>query len=197
MLNRHGPGRQHASSCRRTAATPGNIAIDFINTEQVAPIGQPGPGAVRGADRLQPAGRAERAGRGPDGHQQGSASTCRPGDYQTSNKFQVYGKAIQVVGAGPWYTRFHTPQNQNNTDAGFRADGSANGSTFANFAFFGNYTIRIDGPGKVFDFANVVEHHHRQHLDRAHGLPLLGREHRQHDDQELAGSGTCSPTAST
>jgi hypothetical protein len=42
-----------------------------------------------------------------------------------------------------------------NTDAGFRADATANGSTFSGFAFFGNYTIRIDGPGKVFDFANV------------------------------------------
>jgi hypothetical protein len=77
------------------------------------------------------------------------------GDYQTANKFQVYGKALQVIGAGPWYTRFHTPDTQTETDAGFRADATANGSTFANFAFFGNYTIRIDGPGKVFDFANT------------------------------------------
>ena len=70
------------------------------------------------------------------------------GDYQTSTKFQVYGKALQVIGAGPWYTRFHTPDSQTNTDAGFRADSTANGSTFANFAFFGNYNIRIDGPGR-------------------------------------------------
>jgi hypothetical protein len=68
----------------------------------------------------------------------------------------VYGKAVQVVGAGPWYTRFFTPSTQTETDAGFRADGTANGSAFRNFAFFGNYTIRIDGPGKVFDFANVA-----------------------------------------
>ena len=77
------------------------------------------------------------------------------GEYQTSSKFQVYGKSIRVVGAGPWYTRFSTPSSQTETDAGFRADSTANGSTFADFAFFGNYTIRIDGPGKVFDLANV------------------------------------------
>lgn len=29
------------------------------------------------------------------------------------------------------------------------------GSTFAGFAYFGNYTSRIDGPGKVFDFQRI------------------------------------------
>lgn len=38
---------------------------------------------------------------------------------------------------------------------GFRAQSTANGSTFSGFGYFGNYTSRIDGPGKVFDFANV------------------------------------------
>ena len=126
-----------------------------------------------------------------------SASTCRPATTRRRSKFQVYGKAVKVVGAGPWYTRFHAPPSQENTDVGFRAEASANGSTFANFAYFGNYTSRIDGPGKVFDFANVVEHDDRQHLGRAHGVPVLGREHRQHDDQELPDPQHCSPTAST
>ncbi|RFU87571.1 glycosyl hydrolase [Streptomyces triticagri] len=79
------------------------------------------------------------------------------GDYETSSKFQVYGKAVQVVGAGPWFTRFHAPEGQENTDIGFRADADAQGSSFAGFAYFGNYTSRIDGPGKVFDFANVSD----------------------------------------
>jgi hypothetical protein len=78
------------------------------------------------------------------------------GDYQTASKFQVYGKAVKVVGAGPWYTQFRAPTTQENTDVGFRAESTANGSSFSNFAFFGNYTSRIDGPGKVFDFANVA-----------------------------------------
>jgi hypothetical protein len=68
----------------------------------------------------------------------------------------VYGKAVRVVGAGSWYTRFFAPSGQENTDVGFRAESTANGSTFANFAYFGNYTSRIDGPGKVFDLANVA-----------------------------------------
>ncbi|MFC7643132.1 hypothetical protein ACFQX6_21490 [Streptosporangium lutulentum] len=79
-----------------------------------------------------------------------------PGTYQTASKFQVYGKAVKVVGAGPWYTQFRAPTTQDNTDIGFRAEGSAGGSSFSNFAYFGNYTSRIDGPGKVFDFANVA-----------------------------------------
>ena len=75
--------------------------------------------------------------------------------YPTQSKFQVYGKALKVVGAGPWYTRFSAPATQENTDIGFRAEASANGSTFAGFAYFGNYTSRIDGPGKVFDLSRV------------------------------------------
>ncbi|MFI8083704.1 discoidin domain-containing protein [Kitasatospora sp. NPDC086009] len=78
------------------------------------------------------------------------------GDYQTASKFQVYGKPVKVIGAGPWFTRFRAPATQSNTDVGFRAEATANGSTFAGFAYFGNYTSRIDGPGKVFDFANVA-----------------------------------------
>ncbi|GAB3816793.1 hypothetical protein GCM10027605_66430 [Micromonospora zhanjiangensis] len=72
------------------------------------------------------------------------------GSYETAQKFQVYGKPVKVVGAGMWYTRFRTPTNQQNTDAGFRVEPSASGSTFAHLAFFGNYTNRIDGPGKVW-----------------------------------------------
>src|SRR5690606_19946635 len=77
------------------------------------------------------------------------------GDYQTANKFQVYGKAVDDVGAGPWFTRFFAPQSQANTDVGCRAEASANGSTFRDFAYVGNDTSRSDGPGKVFDLADV------------------------------------------
>ena len=67
----------------------------------------------------------------------------------------IYGRPIQIVGAGPWYTRFQTPQDQSNTDAGFTIQNTANGTTVKNFAFFGNYIIRNDGPGKVFDLNGV------------------------------------------
>ncbi|WP_405578820.1 discoidin domain-containing protein [Streptomyces sp. NBC_01190] len=77
------------------------------------------------------------------------------GDYSTANKFTVYGRAIKVVGAGPWFTRFYTPQTQENTDGGFSLQSGSDGSSFTGFAFFGNYTSRIDGPGKVFDLTGV------------------------------------------
>ncbi|WP_393101120.1 discoidin domain-containing protein [Streptomyces sp. LN325] len=132
--------------------------IDFINTEQATAAANPDPAAY-----TVPAGFA---------HQdvQNALDKVRmdttgklvgvylpAGDYETSSKFQVYGKAVQVVGAGPWFTRFHAPSSQENTDVGFRAEASAKGSTFAGFSYFGNYTSRIDGPGKVFDFSNVSD----------------------------------------
>jgi hypothetical protein len=143
---------------QKDAANTSDYAIDFVNLEQVAAAANPDPAAY-----TVPAGFT---------HQdvQNALDTVRmdtsgklvgvylpPGDYQTSSKFQVYGKAVKVVGAGPWFTKFHAPATQDNTDIGFRAEASAKGSTFANFAYFGNYTSRIDGPGKVFDFSNVSD----------------------------------------
>ncbi|MFC4064553.1 discoidin domain-containing protein [Actinoplanes subglobosus] len=139
---------------QKDSGNSGNIAIDFINLEQVAPVANPDASKY-----VVPAGFDQQSVQAAlDAARQDTSKLgvyLPAGDYQTSNKFQVYGRAIKVVGAGPWYTRFHTPSTQSETDAGFRADATANGSTFADFAFFGNYTIRIDGPGKVFDFANV------------------------------------------
>ncbi|MFG1906559.1 discoidin domain-containing protein [Kribbella sp. NPDC048928] len=129
-------------------------SIDFLDTEAATVIGNPGAGFVT-----------------PDGFTQQDVqnaldkvrqdSTLQgvylpPGDYQTSSKFQVYGKAVEIVGAGPWFTRFHAPDTQDNTDIGFRSEASANGSTFSGFAYLGNYTSRIDGPGKVFDFSGTA-----------------------------------------
>ncbi|AGZ44888.1 discoidin domain-containing protein [Actinoplanes friuliensis] len=139
---------------QKDSGNGGNIAIDFINTEQVAPVANPNP-----ATYVVPTGFDQQSVQAAfDAARQDSSKVgvyLPAGDYSTAQKFQVYGKALQVVGAGPWYTRFYTPQNQSETDAGFRADATANGTTFKNFAFFGNYTNRIDGPGKVFDLANV------------------------------------------
>ena len=139
---------------QKDAANSGTIAIDFINLEQVSALANPDASKY-----VVPTGFDQQS-------VQNALDTARQdttklgvylpaGDYQVSSKLQVYGRSIVVTGAGPWYTRFFTPSTQTETDAGFRADATANGSTFANFAYFGNYTIRIDGPGKVFDFANV------------------------------------------
>ncbi|HEX5204011.1 MAG TPA: CARDB domain-containing protein [Actinoplanes sp.] len=139
---------------QKDSGNPGTIAIDFVNLEQVAALANPDPSKY-----VVPTGFDQQS-------VQNALDTARQdttklgvylpaGDYQVSSKLQVYGRPIVVTGAGPWYTRFFTPSTQTETDAGFRADAGANGSTFKNFAYFGNYTIRIDGPGKVFDFANV------------------------------------------
>ncbi|MDQ3788615.1 MAG: discoidin domain-containing protein, partial [Actinomycetota bacterium] len=141
---------------QKDAANSGTFAVDFVSLEQVAPIANPDP-----ARYVVPTGF---------GHQdvQNALDKVRmdttgnlvgvylpPGDYQTSSKFQVYLKPVRVIGAGPWYTRFRAPSGQENTDIGFRAESSANGSVFSGFAYFGNYTSRIDGPGKVFDFNGI------------------------------------------
>ncbi|MET1072434.1 MAG: discoidin domain-containing protein [Umezawaea sp.] len=156
MLNSTVPAG-HKIRLQKDAANTTNYAIDFINTEQVTAIANPDP-----AKYTVPTGF---------GHQdvQNALDKVRmdttgtligvylpAGVYQTASKFQVYGKAVKVVGAGPWFTRFQAPSTQDNTDIGFRAEASANGSTFSGFAYLGNYTSRIDGPGKVFDFANVA-----------------------------------------
>jgi hypothetical protein len=141
---------------QKDAANTTTYAIDFINTELAAAAPNPDP-----AEYTVPAGFTHQDVQNAlDKVRQDASLTgvyLPPGTYETAQKFQVYGKAVKVVGAGPWFTRFHTPATQQNTDAGFRTEASANGSTFSGFGFFGNYTSRIDGPGKVFDFSNVSD----------------------------------------
>lgn len=142
---------------QKDAANTTNYAIDFINLEQVALIANPNP-----AKYVVPAGFTHQDVQNAlDKFRMDTTGTLEgvylpAGTYSTSNKFQVYGKPVKIVGAGPWYTRFTAPANQDNTDIGFRAEATANGSTFSGFAYFGNYKSRIDGPGKVFDFSNVA-----------------------------------------
>jgi hypothetical protein len=135
---------------QKDPANTTNYAIDFINTEQVAPIANPGAGYAVPAGFSQQDVQAALDRVRQDATLQGVY--LPPGDYQTSSKFNVYGKATKVVGAGPWYTRFIAPTSQTNTDVGFDSQSSANGSTFSGFAYFGNYDSRNDGPGKVFNF---------------------------------------------
>ncbi len=139
---------------QKDAANTSRYAIDFINLEQVTPIANPDP-----ARYAVPAGFTHQDVQNAlDRARQDAALEgvyLPAGDYQTNGKFQVYGKAVKVIGAGPWYTKFHSPSGQDNTDVGWRTEASSNGSTFANFAHFGNYTSRIDGPGKIFDMSNV------------------------------------------
>ncbi|MGV9291170.1 discoidin domain-containing protein [Streptomyces sp. NPDC003719] len=143
---------------QKDASDSTTYAFDFVNLEQVAPVANPDPAAYAvpaGLTHQDVQNALDRVRMDTSGKLVGVYLPS--GDYQTSSKFQVYGKAVEVVGAGPWYTRFHAPEGQSNTDIGFRAEATAKGSSFANFAYFGNYTSRIDGPGKVFDFQNVSD----------------------------------------
>ncbi|MFF9624520.1 discoidin domain-containing protein [Streptomyces griseosporeus] len=143
---------------QKDAANTSTYAIDFVNLEQATPVANPDPAAY-----AVPSGFTQQAVQ--DALDKVRMDTTGklvgvylpPGDYETASKFQVYGKAVKVVGAGPWFTRFHAPAAQENTDIGFRAEATAKGSLFQGFAYFGNYTSRIDGPGKVFDFSNVSD----------------------------------------
>jgi len=142
---------------QKTASNPQPVTVDFINTEQVAPKANPDPSAY-----VTATGFTQQAVQNAlDTFRQDTTGKLKgvylpAGDYSTANKFQVYGKAVDIVGAGPWYTRFFAPTDQENTDIGFRAEASANGSKFRSFSYWGNYTSRIDGPGKVLDFTNVA-----------------------------------------
>ncbi|WP_328660530.1 discoidin domain-containing protein [Streptomyces sp. NBC_00334] len=143
---------------QKDAGNTSDYAIDFVNLEQVSAVANPDPAAYAvpaGFTHQDVQNALDQVRMDTSGKLVGVY--LPPGDYQTSSKFQVYGKAVKVVGAGPWFTRFHAPTTQDNTDIGFRAEASSKGSTFANFAYFGNYTTRIDGPGKVFDFSNTSD----------------------------------------
>ncbi|MFE7570415.1 discoidin domain-containing protein [Streptomyces sp. NPDC057539] len=143
---------------QKDAANTTTYAIDFINLEQVTQIANPDPATYTvpaGFTHQDVQNALDRVRMDTTGKLVGVY--LPPGDYQTSSKFQVYGKPVKVVGAGPWFTRFYAPATQQNTDVGFRAEAAAKGSSFTGFAYFGNYTSRIDGPGKVFDFSNVSD----------------------------------------
>ena len=73
------------------------------------------------------------------------------GSWEISNKIPLYGRAVQIIGAGPWHTKLVAPQNSTNTDVGFNISSSANGSTIKDLSAWGNYIYRQDGPGKFID----------------------------------------------
>ncbi|MEU2431805.1 discoidin domain-containing protein [Streptomyces sp. NPDC007861] len=143
---------------QKDSANPHTYAIDFVNLEQATAAPNPDPAAY-----TVPAGTSHQDVQNAlDRVRMDTTGTLvgvylPPGTYQTANKFQVYGKPVKVLGAGPWFSRFATPAGQENTDAGFAVQATANGSSFSGFAFFGNYTARNDGPGKVFDWAKVSD----------------------------------------
>ncbi|QIQ02268.1 discoidin domain-containing protein [Streptomyces liangshanensis] len=143
---------------QKDAANTTTYAIDFVNLEQATAVANPDPATYTvptGFTQQDVQNALDRVRMDTTGRLVGVYLPA--GDYQTSSKFQVYGKPVKVIGAGPWFTRFFAPATQDNTDAGFRVEAAAKGSSFTSFSFFGNYTSRIDGPGKVFDLSNVSD----------------------------------------
>ncbi len=141
---------------QKDAANTTTYAIDFIQLEQVAPVANPNP-----ATYVVPASTSQSDVQSAlDKVRMDNTGTyvgvyLPAGNYTLANDWQVYGKAVKVVGAGPWYTRISAPSGQTDTDMGFSVTSTANGSTFSGFSVFGNYTSRIDGPGKVFNLTGV------------------------------------------
>jgi hypothetical protein len=139
---------------QKDSSNSSTYAIDYMNLELATPVANPNP-----ATYIVPTGFDQQSVQTALSAATQSATAVGvylpAGQYSTTGKFQIGGKAIQVIGAGPWFTKFSTPQTQSNTDAGFSVQASSNGSTFRGFSFFGNYTSRIDGPGKVFDLTDV------------------------------------------
>lgn len=73
------------------------------------------------------------------------------GEWTINSKIFLYGRATEIIGAGPWHTKLVAPQNQSNTDVGFNIGSTANGSTIKDLSAWGNYIYRVDGPGKFID----------------------------------------------
>jgi hypothetical protein len=150
MLNASVPAG-HTIRLQKDSDDSSQYAIDFINLEQVAPLANPDP-----AHYVVPNGFTQQdVQTALDKVRMDTTGTWTgvylpAGTYEVSNKLTVYLKPVQVAGAGVWYTRFQTPPGQENTDAGFDVQSSSVGTSFKHLAFFGNYTSRIDGPGKVW-----------------------------------------------
>lgn len=125
------------------------IYVDMIETENVAPASSnPDPtkyvqvSASKSIDQALTEFRADSTKKG---------IFIPAGEWTISNKIFLYGRATEIIGAGPWYTKLTAPQNESNTDVGFNISSTANGSTIKDLSAWGNYIYRVDGPGKFID----------------------------------------------
>ncbi|MBU5444532.1 discoidin domain-containing protein [Paenibacillus sp. MSJ-34] len=125
------------------------IYIDMIETELVAPpASNPDPGKyveVSSSKSIEQALNEFR--QDPDK----KGIFIPAGEWTINGKIYLYGRATEIIGAGPWHTKLVAPQNQTNTDVGFNIGSTANGSTIKDLSAWGNYVYRVDGPGKFID----------------------------------------------
>ncbi|MHA7966334.1 CARDB domain-containing protein [Paenibacillus sp. CAU 1782] len=125
------------------------IYVDMIETENVAPpAANPDPAkyvevsASKSIDQALTEFRQDTSKKG---------IFIPAGEWALNNKIYLYGRATEIIGAGPWHTKLVAPQIQSNTDIGFNIGSTANGSTIKDLSAWGNYIYRVDGPGKFID----------------------------------------------
>lgn len=125
------------------------IYVDMIETENVAPAASnPDPSKyveVSASKSIEQALNEFRQ----DNTKKGIFIPA--GTWTINSKIFIYGRATEIVGAGPWWTKLTAPQDQSNTDVGFNIASTANGSTIRDLSAWGNYIYRVDGPGKFID----------------------------------------------
>ncbi|MBB6731581.1 carbohydrate-binding protein [Cohnella zeiphila] len=125
------------------------IYVDMIETENVAPpASNPDPSKYVEVSNTKSIEQALNEFR-QDSTKKGIFIPA--GEWTISNKIFLYGRATEIIGAGPWYTKLVAPKDQTNTDVGFNISSTANGSTIKNLSAWGNYVYRVDGPGKFID----------------------------------------------
>jgi len=125
------------------------IYVDMIETENVAPpASNPDPGKYVEVSASKSIDQALNEFR-QDSSKKGIFIPA--GEWTISSKIFLYGRATEIIGAGPWHTKLVAPQNQTNTDVGFNISSAANGSTIKDLSAWGNYVYRQDGPGKFID----------------------------------------------
>ncbi|ANE45620.1 glycosyl hydrolase [Paenibacillus swuensis] len=125
------------------------IYVDMIETENVAPAAtNPDPSKyvqVSASKSIEQALNEFRQ----DATKKGIFIPA--GTWTINSKIFIYGRATEIIGAGPWHTKLTAPQDQSNTDVGFNIAATANGSTIKDLSAWGNYIYRQDGPGKFID----------------------------------------------
>ncbi|WP_321166599.1 CARDB domain-containing protein [Paenibacillus sp. Soil724D2] len=125
------------------------IYVDMIETENVAPAAfNPDPSKYVQVTASKPIDQALNEFR-QDTTKKGIFIPA--GSWTINSKIFIYGRATEIIGAGPWYTKLTAPQDQSNTDVGFNIAATANGSTIRDLSAWGNYQYRVDGPGKFID----------------------------------------------
>ncbi|WP_339279199.1 discoidin domain-containing protein [Paenibacillus sp. FSL W8-1187] len=125
------------------------IYVDMLETEQVAPAASnPDPSKYVQVSASRSIEQALNEFR-QDATKKGIFIPA--GQWELGSKIYLYGRATEIIGAGPWHTKLVAPASQTNTDIGFNISSTANGSTIRDLSAWGNYVYRTDGPGKFID----------------------------------------------